>query len=105
MAGDKGYSVEARRTFDNGFAIGAFFTRTDVSSEDFGEGSFDKGLFLRIPVHLLLPINTRSHYTTVIRSIERDGGRRLEGNIGNLWWDRRPVRMDALTGQVEKMLP
>ena len=105
LAGDKGYSVEARRTFDNGFAIGAFFTRTNVSSEDFGEGSFDKGLFLRIPVHLLLPINTRSHYTTVIRSIERDGGRRLEGNIGNLWWDRRPVRLDALTGQVEKMLP
>jgi hypothetical protein len=105
LAGDRGYTLEGRRTFDNGFSIGAFFTRTNVSAEDFGEGSFDKGLFLRIPLHLVLPMNTKSGYSTVVRSIERDGGRRLEGGVGNLWWNRRAVRFDALTGQKGKMLP
>ena len=47
LAEDRGYTLEARRTFDNGFSLGGFFTRTNVSAEDFGEGSFDKGLFFR----------------------------------------------------------
>ena len=45
LAQDVGYTFEARRTFDSGFSIGGFFTRTNVSAEEFGEGSFDKGLF------------------------------------------------------------
>ena len=45
LAKDRGYTLEARRTFDSGFSLGAFFTRTNVSAEDFGEESFDKGLF------------------------------------------------------------
>ena len=32
------------------FAIGAFVTRTDVSEEDFGEGSYDKGILLTVPL-------------------------------------------------------
>ena len=105
LAGDKGFTLETRRTFDNGFSIGAFFTRTNVSKEDFGEGSFDKGLYLRIPFNLFSPFNTRSSYRTIIRSIERDGGRRLEGFAGELWWDRRAVRLDALQRQKDQMIP
>ena len=105
LAGDRGFTFETRRTFDNGFSIGAFFTRTNVSKEDFGEGSFDKGLYLRIPFNLLTPLNTRSSYRTIIRSIERDGGRRLEGFAGEIWWNRRAVRFDALERQKTRMLP
>ena len=105
LAGDRGFTLETRRTFDNGFSIGAFFTRTNVSKEDFGEGSFDKGLYLRIPFNLFSPFNTRSSYRTTIRSIERDGGRRLEGFAGELWWDRRTVRPDALQRQKSQMVP
>ena len=105
LAGDRGFTLETRRTFDNGFSIGAFFTRTDVSKEDFGEGSFDKGLYLRIPFNLFTLFNTRSNYRTIIRSIERDGGRRLEGFAGELWWDRRSVRPDALQRQKGQMVP
>ena len=105
LAGDQGFTVETRRTFDNGFSIGAFFTRTNVSKEDFGEGSFDKGLYLRIPFNLLMPLNTRSGYRTIFRPIERDGGRRLEGFTGEIWWDRRAVRFDALERQKSHMLP
>jgi hypothetical protein len=105
LARDRGYTFEARRTFDNGFSMGAFFTRTNVSAVDFGEGSFDKGLFLSVPYNLLLPRNTRGKYSTVVRSIERDGGRRLEGGVGNLWWDRRATRFDALQNNRERIAP
>lgn len=105
LAKDVGYTFEARRTFDNGFAIGAFFSRTNVSAVEFGEGSFDKGLYLKIPFNLFTPFNTRSNYRTVIRSVERDGGRRLEGFTGELWWERRSVRFDALQRQRDRMVP
>lgn len=105
LAKDRGYTFEARRTFDNGFSIGAFFTRTNVSALDFGEGSFDKGLFLSVPYSLLLPRNTRGKYSTIVRSIERDGGRRLEGAVGNLWWDRRAIRFDALENNRGRIAP
>ena len=51
LAGDKGITFELSRSFINGVKIGAFATFTDVSSEDFGEGSFDKGIFFNIPIY------------------------------------------------------
>ena len=105
LAEDRGYTFEARRTFDSGFSLGGFFTRTNVSAEDFGEGSFDKGLFFRIPFDGILPGNTRAAYSTVLRPLERDGGRRLENFGGSLWFDRRSLRYDALDGNRARMLP
>jgi hypothetical protein len=102
---DKGYTFEARRTFDSGFSLGGFFTRTNVSAEDFGEGSFDKGLFFRIPFNGLFPGNTRSAYTTIIRPLERDGGRRLEEFSGSIWFNQRATRYDALDRQKRRMVP
>jgi len=52
LAGDKGYTFEAKRRFDNGVEFSAFFSNTDVSEELFGEGSFDKGVKLRIPFNV-----------------------------------------------------
>jgi hypothetical protein len=105
LARDRGYTFEARRTFDSGFSLGGFFTRTNVSAEEFGEGSFDKGLFFRIPFDGLLPGNTRGAFSTILRPLERDGGRRLENFGGNLWFDRRFVRYDALDRNLDRMLP
>ena len=51
LAGDIGSTLELSRTFDNGVKFGAFITRTDVSKRDFGEGSFDKGIFFNIPIY------------------------------------------------------
>ena len=104
LAKDRGYTFEARPTFDSGFSLGGFFTRTNVSAADFGEGSFDKGLFFRIPFNGILPGNTRGSYTTTLRPLERDGGRRLEGFGGSLWFDRRTVRFDALDRNRDRML-
>ena len=50
LAGDKGIKFEFSRTFANGTQFGVFATFTDVTTEQFGEGSFDKGIFFKIPV-------------------------------------------------------
>lgn len=50
LAGDIGSTIEFSRRFQNGVSFGAFATFTDVSREDFGEGSFDKGIFFNIPI-------------------------------------------------------
>lgn len=96
LAKDVGATVEARRTFSNGWMIGLWATITDVPFDDFGEGSFDKGMFFKIPLHTLLNKNVRSSYSTRIRPVQRDGGARLEDFSGNIWWDLRGVRYDAL---------
>ena len=50
LAGDVGYTIEFSRTFYNGVYFGAFATFTDVTTKQFGEGSFDKGIFFNIPI-------------------------------------------------------
>ena len=49
LATDVGYTFEIARRFENGVEFTGFFTRTDVSEQNFGEGSFDKGIRLKIP--------------------------------------------------------
>ena len=50
LAGDIGATFEFSRSFSNGVQFGIFATFTDVSSEQFGEGSFDKGIFFNVPI-------------------------------------------------------
>lgn len=50
LAGDVGSTIELSRSFSNGIRFGFFASSTDVSSEQFGEGSFDKGIFFDIPI-------------------------------------------------------
>ena len=51
LAGDFGTTIEFSRSFENGTKFGVFATFTDVTSEEFGEGSFDKGIFFNIPIY------------------------------------------------------
>ncbi len=74
LAGDVGATFSFNRVFANGWEVGAFFTKTDVSAEEFGEGSFDKGISFRIPLNWFLGKPTRNGLGTVIRPIQRDGG-------------------------------
>ncbi len=50
LAGDIGTTIEFSRSYSNGVKFGVFATFTDVSTEQFGEGSFDKGIFWNIPI-------------------------------------------------------
>ena len=50
LAGDEGITFDLSRSFPNGTKFGLFASFTDVSSEQFGEGAFDKGIYFNIPV-------------------------------------------------------
>ena len=105
LAKDIGATLEVRRSFSNGWMVGLWATITDVPFDDFGEGSFDKGMFFKIPFDALLGRNTRGSYSTQVRPIQRDGGQRLENFSGNIWWDTRNARYDAFSELTERMLP
>ena len=77
LAGDVGATLSLTREFENGWSVGAFATKTDVSAEDFGEGSFDKGITLQIPLAWFYAKPTRSSTGVTIRPIGRDGGAKL----------------------------
>jgi len=94
LAGDWGGTIELGRRFDSGIEVGAFATFTDVPFRKFGEGSFDKGIYLRIPLQLLGP-ETTARAGAVIRPVVRDGGQRLV--VDNPLWDvTREGRAEAL---------
>ena len=78
LAGDVGATVTLEREFANGWRVGGFFTLTDVSSEDFGEGSFDKGITLTIPLDWMLGRPDQRTRSVAIRPLLRDGGARLD---------------------------
>ena len=77
LAGDKGATFTLSREFENGWRVGGFFTLTDVTAEEFGEGSFDKGINLTIPLGWFLGQPSRQRISTTIRPVQRDGGARL----------------------------
>jgi hypothetical protein len=104
LARDIGATLEVRRTFSNGWMVGLWATLTDVSAEQFGEGSFDKGMFFKIPFNGILGRNTRASYGTHIRPIQRDGGQRLESFSGDIWWDIRAARYDAFSELKHRMV-
>lgn len=77
LAGDWGVTIGLDREFANGWKVGAFATKTDVSAQDFGEGSFDKGIRITAPISWILGKPTQQAPTAVIRSLTRDGGQRV----------------------------
>ena len=60
--------------------IGAWFTVTNVSGQQFGEGSFDKGITITIPIEWAAPFSSQTNYDLNLRPIQRDGGQRLIGD-------------------------
>lgn len=49
LAGDRGFTIELKRRFQNGATFGVFASKTDVTAKQFGEGSFDKGIYFNFP--------------------------------------------------------
>ena len=77
LAGDWGATVTLDREFENGWAVGAYFTLTDVPFEAYGEGSFDKGIRVSIPLDYVVGQPTRREASTSLASLQRDGGAKL----------------------------
>lgn len=85
LAGDVGTTIELSRSYDNGMVFGVFASKTDVSEEQFGEGSFDKGIFFNIPIY-----GNLINYTW--RPLTKDPGAKL-------------VRRNTLHGLLVKFQP
>ncbi len=77
LAGDWGATFALDREFQNGWRIGGYFTLTDMPFEQFGEGSFDKGIKVTIPYDYFIGSPSRKDVSTTLKSLSRDGGARL----------------------------
>ena len=104
LAGDVGATLSIDREFENGWRVGAFATKTNVSATDFGEGSFDKGIKIEVPFAWGLGKPSRQTARTVIRPIQRDGGARLsvDGRLYEGLKDYGVTGMDAQWGRFWK---
>ncbi|MDQ2094006.1 YjbH domain-containing protein [Rhodalgimonas zhirmunskyi] len=80
LAKDWGATVAIDREFDNGWSIGAYATKTNVSASDFGEGTFDKGLRFTMPLSWAVGTATRRKNEIVVKSLSRNGGAKLNVN-------------------------
>lgn len=91
LAGDVGSTIEFSRTFSNGVNFGVFATFTDVSTEQFGEGSFDKGIFFNVPI-----FSNLVSYTW--RPLTKDPGSKLirKNNLHDLLVKFRPINWFAI---------
>ncbi|MEN8719285.1 MAG: YjbH domain-containing protein [Oceanococcaceae bacterium] len=79
LAGDVGMTFKTSRRFPNGFEVGAFFSQTNVSAEDFGEGSFDKGVFMSVPITAMdRNVRGSSAVNFNYRFLTRDGGQKVD---------------------------
>lgn len=87
LAGDKGVTFDFARRFDSGIIVGAYAALTNVSSRDYGEGSFTKGFYMSIPFDMLTfkPATGRGYLPWT--PIARDGGQALH----------RPVKLIDVT--------
>lgn len=96
LAGDWGGTVSIDREFNNGVKVGGYFTLTDVSFDDFGEGSFDKGLRIEFPLSYLTGQPSRRTLRQSLQPVLRDGGARLnvENRLYPLTRDFRGAALD-----------
>jgi hypothetical protein len=73
LAKDSGFTFDISRTFPSGLQIGGFFSLTDISKAEFGEGSFDKGFYFHIPVEIFFDKFTRGYTSFGMKPLTRDG--------------------------------
>ncbi|UGB38268.1 YjbH domain-containing protein [Frateuria soli] len=77
LAGDWGGTLDLSRSFDNGVRMGAYATFTNVSQRQFGEGSFDKGIYIAVPFDLMLSKSSPGSAEVMWQPLTRDGGAML----------------------------
>jgi hypothetical protein len=78
LAGDRGYTLDLSRRMPSGWSAGIFFSNTNVSAEDFGEGSFDKGFYFNVPMSIFRKKYNKNVNGFKLRTMTRDGGQKLD---------------------------
>ena len=81
LAKDSGITVNLSKSFKSGFTLGFFATKTDISAFEFGEGSFDKGIYFSIPLDIVSSKYRKNYAKFVWKNLTRDGGAMLSGTL------------------------
>jgi hypothetical protein len=102
LAGDRGVTLQITRRFSTGVEIGAFLTKTNVPAAQFGEGSFDKGIVIRIPLGWVTPIESQSEIAMDLRPVQRDGGQVL-GADATLYRETRALNESEILGHIPEL--
>jgi hypothetical protein len=87
LAKDKGVTIDFSKRFDSGIVVGAYAAITDMSSEEYGEGSFTKGFYVSIPFDVFSLKSATGRGRIPWIPIARDGGQMLN----------KPVSLNILT--------
>lgn len=77
LAGDWGATTTISRKFGSGWEVGGYATLTDVPFNVFGEGSFDKAIFVSLPIDWITSSPNKTRRSLILRPITRDGGANL----------------------------
>ena len=95
LAGDKGATVTLTREFANGWEVGAYATKTNLSAEEYGEGSFDKGIEIKIPLAWATGMPSKRTVGGSLSSLNRDGGQRVrvDGRLYDTIRDSHSTKM------------
>ncbi|WEM41584.1 YjbH domain-containing protein [Photobacterium sp. DA100] len=96
---DIGVTVDFSKQFDSGITAGAFATFTDLSSDEYGEGSYTKGFYISIPFDVMTVKPSTNRATISWLPLTRDGGQMLNRKYQLFgvtdarypWYSRRAV--------------
>lgn len=104
LAGDVGATLSLDREFANGMRVGAFVTKTSMSAKEFGEGSFDKGIRIELPLAWFFGRPTQKSANLTLRPITRDGGARLnvDGRLYDTIRNNQQSKLDMAWGRFWK---
>ncbi|MDP5137499.1 YjbH domain-containing protein [Rheinheimera baltica] len=92
LAKDVGVNIDVGRRFDSGIIVGAYAALSNASADEYGEGSFTKGFYVKIPFDLMSFKSAKGMGQIPWIPLARDGGQML----------KRPVYLHGVTSEREK---
>lgn len=101
LGGDIGARVDFSKQFKSGVIVGAYATFTDLTTEEYGEGSYNKGFYVSIPMDLMTIKPSTSRAQIAWEPITRDGGQMLRKQYYLFYrtdarsqWSQRPSNVE-----------
>ena len=80
LAKDSGFNFDFSRRFF-WVSIRSFFSLTDISEAEFGEGSFDRGFYFHIPIEIFSSSYREGYSSFGLRPLTRDGAQLVQHNL------------------------
>lgn len=81
LAQDNGLQLNVEHKFKSGVIVGAYAAKTNVSSREYGEGSFTKGFYISFPIDILQTEHSPNRGFIGWTPLTRDGGQMLGRSV------------------------